>query len=183
MTRARNIAAGVVLVVVTALATLPIEDSFSRTSQQPPGCAERDQNVPGCRKTGQTRLSQNAVALATVILTPLGAFATVLITVNAAARRQEEELEDARTRQRQALNAEQTRLTTQLAHERELAGSYWTTPPRSRGRCSIAARSCSRGWAAGRPPTMSTTFLPRQRTNGTMRTRRSGQSSGCTLAC
>jgi uncharacterized protein YacL (UPF0231 family) len=87
--------------------------------QLPPGCAPTDRQTPGCRPLA-SGTSPNTVALATVILTPLGALIVAGITVRSARNRLETQLAAEAARLKQQLEAETDRERARLDHERQL---------------------------------------------------------------
>ena len=87
----------------------------------PPGCTPAEQTRPGCHpyKSG-SGTNGNTVALVTVILTPLGAFAVALVTAHAADARLDKQLGAEQRRLDAQLEAEAKRQEQRLRHDRRL---------------------------------------------------------------
>ena len=125
---------GAALAAITALAVVAVValvGQDERRVQLPPGCSKADSLKAGCRPVATERSSDNTVAIITIIVTPLGAFAVALLAAGAARSRQDRDIAEARRalseqlaaegdRQRTLLDDESDRLARQLEHDRAM---------------------------------------------------------------
>lgn len=113
----------VVAVAVTALVAGSVAATVLLTTHEkiesPPGCTKAERAKPGCHprvvKTGV-----NAVALATVLITPLVTLAVALVAANSASSRLRTQLDEEKARLKTQLDAEAEREQQRLDHERLL---------------------------------------------------------------